>query len=270
MKTHLLLTWSLLLCAAALHGQRYIVQVAAFSEPVDIDFYFGSKGVKGVQLSVNHNLIYKYNLGPYPTEDFANRVAERTRNAGFPNARVIDYQAIQEQCALACAPLDEFPNPDLSDDFDEAVTEVVIDENFYIRNIFFDFNRSHLKSTSLQQLDALYDILVQHPTYKAELHGHTDWIGSDDFNEQLARRRAYKARNYLLERGISRERLLPLAFGEHNPIARNSTPDGRDNEEGRKLNRRVEIRIIDANGEILWDAVEDIKIPDYLKITSQR
>lgn len=270
MKTTALLLWAALLCTHTLLAQRFIVQVAAFSEPVDIDFYFGSKGVKGVQLSVNHNLIYKYNLGPYPDQDFAERVAQRTRDAGFPNARVIDYQALQEQCALACAPLQDLPNPGLSDNFDEQFTDVIIDDNYYIRNIFFDFNRSHLHPTSLQELDALYDILVQHPDYKAELHGHTDWIGSDDFNEQLAKRRAYKARNYLIQRGIARHRLVPLAFGEHNPIARNTTPDGRDNEEGRKLNRRVEIRIIDANGQILWDAVETIKIPDYLKLSSQR
>lgn len=264
--TPLLMGVLILLLASPLSAQRYIVQVAAFSEPVDIDFYFGSKGVKGVQLSVNHNLIYKYNLGPYPDQDFAERVAQRTRDAGFPNARVIDYQAIQDQCALACAPLDDFPDPALRDDFDEQFTNIVIDENFYIRNLFFDFNRSHLTDASLQQLDALYDLLVQHPDYKAELHGHTDWVGSDDFNEQLARRRAYKARNYLVERGIQRQRLIPIAFGEHNPIARNATPDGRDNEEGRRLNRRVEVRIIDANGEILWDVVEAIKIPDYLKV----
>lgn len=252
----------LISCLAVPHtvqAQEYVVQVAAFSEPVDIDFYFGEKGVKGVYGDVDHNLIYRYYLGPFPDEDFAKRIETKTRRAGFANARVVDLQAQRDKCANSCAPIEGGEIIDGGDD-------VTGEDDLYIRNIFFDFDRSALRSESMSQLDRLYDILAQNPSYKAEFHGHTDWIGSDDYNNALARRRSNKAKNYVSSKGIERTRLIAKAFGEHNPVARNQLANGRDSETGRQLNRRVEIRIVDANGEILWNVVQGINVPTDLKL----
>ena len=240
-------------------AQRYVVQVAAFSEPVDIDFYFGSKGVKGVIEDVDHNLIYRYNLGPYPDASFAERVAAKTRQAGFKNARVVDKVEIKEKCANSCAPVE-------GGDYVDGGDNVTGGDDLYIRNIFFGFDRSHLTAESESRLDVLYNILIDNPSYKAELHGHTDWIGSDDYNNALALRRSNKAKNYVAAKGISRSRLISKPFGEHNPIARNALANGRDSEAGRQLNRRVEIRIVDENGEIMWNVVEAISVPTDLKL----
>jgi len=240
-------------------AQRFVVQVAAFSEPVDMDIYFVQKGVKGVYKEVDHNLIYRYFLGPYPDESFAKRVETKTRAAGFSNARVVDLVALKEKCAASCAPIE-------GGDYIEGNDIVTGAEDLFVRNIFFDFDRSSLKETSKNDLDKLYSILIQNPTYKAELHGHTDWIGSDKYNNALAKRRSNKAKNYVVAKGISSSRLVAKAFGEHNPVARNQAANGRDSETGRALNRRVEIRIVDANGEILWNVVEAIDVPTELKV----
>lgn len=240
-------------------AQRYAVQVAAFSEPVDVNQYFVEKGVKGVYKEVDHNLIYRYFLGPYPDEDFAKRVETKTRAAGFPNARVVDLVALKEKCAASCAPIE-------GGDYVEGNDIVTGAEDLFVRNIFFDFDRSKLRDASKTQLDKLYSILIQNPTYKAELHGHTDWIGSDAYNNALAKRRSNKAKNYVVAKGISSSRLIAKAFGEHNPVARNQLSNGKDSEKGRALNRRVEIRIVDANGEILWNVVESISVPAELKV----
>ncbi len=261
-KKHLLLyiVFGILL-QVNVYAQDHVVQVAAFSEPVDIDFYFGQKGVKGVYEEVDHNLIYRYYLGPYPDETFAKRVEQKTRRAGFKNARVVNLKSIREKCALSCAPIDGGDFIDVGDN--------VTGGDLYIRNIFFDFDRSFLREDSKNQLDKLYTILIQNPTYSAELHGHTDWVGSDSYNNALAKRRGYKARNYVSSKGISSNRLIVKAFGEHNPIARNALVDGRDSETGRQLNRRVEIRIVDNSGEIMWNAVEAISVPAELKVSDQ-
>ena len=110
-------------------AQRYVVQVAAFSEPVNIDIYFKSKGVQGVKQSVDHNLIYRYNIGPYPDLEFANRVAKKTKQAGFANARVVDMVELTEKCANSCAPIDGAAYIGGGD-------EVTGGDNLFIRNIF--------------------------------------------------------------------------------------------------------------------------------------
>lgn len=257
---HFLLSLSLLfLFQINSSAQEYVVQVAAFSEPVDIEIYFDRKGVKGVYQDVNHNLIYRYYMGPYPDEEFAKRVEKKTQRAGFPNARVVDLQAQKDKCALSCAPIE-------GGEYIEGGDDVVGKDELYIRNIFFAFDRSALTETSKTRLDNLYTILIQNPTYKAELHGHTDWIGSDTYNNALAKRRSNKAKNYVAEKGISRSRLISKAFGEHNPIARNELAAGRDSEKGRELNRRVEIRIVSETGEIMWNVTQAIDIPAELKL----
>ncbi|MEN8719821.1 MAG: OmpA family protein, partial [Oceanococcaceae bacterium] len=81
------------------------------------------------------------------------------------------------------------------------------------------------------------DVLNRYPEMLVEVAGHTDSIGGDAFNQQLSQRRAEAVRQYLIGKGISAERLTAVGYGESEPKATN------DNEEGRELNRRVELRI---------------------------
>lgn len=76
------------------------------------------------------------------------------------------------------------------------------------------------------------------------LRGHSDAEGSDEVNLRASRTRAERVQKWLVENGIAKDRIEIIAFGEQNPIAPNALPDGAPNEEGRALNRRVEVEII--------------------------
>ena len=93
------------------------------------------------------------------------------------------------------------------------------------------------------ELDRLYKLLVDVPTIKIEISGHTDNKGSASYNQGLSERRAKSVVDYLVARGISIDRLTFIGYGLAQPIATNDT------EEGRALNRRTEFKIIENNME---------------------
>jgi hypothetical protein len=74
------------------------------------------------------------------------------------------------------------------------------------------------------------------------IEGHTDSVGTDEYNQELSERRAERVRNWLLEhRVVERRAVSTIGFGEKKPVAPNTKPDGKDNPPGRALNRRVEV-----------------------------
>ncbi|MFA0961793.1 OmpA family protein [Roseivirga sp. BDSF3-8] len=108
-----------------------------------------------------------------------------------------------------------------------------------LNNIFFDFDKSSLKPESYPELNRTAEVLKNNPSVKIEIAGHTDNIGSDAYNQRLSERRANSVKQYLLNKGIAADRLVAKGYGESRPIATN------DQEvEGRELNRRVEMKII--------------------------
>ncbi len=109
--------------------------------------------------------------------------------------------------------------------------------NFLAKNpIYFEFGSSRLTRQAQELLDQILEWLNQFPDTRFELEGHSDNIGSDEYNWRLSRARAIAVRLYLLERGVAPERLSIKAYGETKPVASNST------ELGRQRNRRVEFR----------------------------
>jgi outer membrane protein OmpA-like peptidoglycan-associated protein len=116
-----------------------------------------------------------------------------------------------------------------------------------IRNIFYDFDKASLRSESHAPLDTLYGVLQDNPAIIIEIGANTDSKGNDDYNLKLSQARAQSVVDHLLQKGIPQDRLQAKGYGETNPIAPNTLPNGKDNPEGRQLNRRTEFRII---GEI--------------------
>jgi len=108
-----------------------------------------------------------------------------------------------------------------------------------INNIFFDFDRYELKSESYPELNRLAKVLKQNPGMKVEIAGHTDDVGTEEYNLTLSRNRAQAVVDYLVSAGCERANLLPTGYGESRPVASNQT------EEGRALNRRVEFRFVE-------------------------
>ena len=103
---------------------------------------------------------------------------------------------------------------------------------------FFDFDKDTLKPEGRQVLD---QVAAQVDTLNLETLiavGHTDSIGSDQYNQGLSERRANSVKNYLVSRGIAADRIYTEGKGESSPVASNAT------REGRAQNRRVEIEIV--------------------------
>jgi outer membrane protein OmpA-like peptidoglycan-associated protein len=111
---------------------------------------------------------------------------------------------------------------------------------FRLNNLFFDFSKSELQPASYPELNQLVRILTEKPNLTILIGGHTDHIGDDASNLRLSQARADAVRAYLLEQGIAPGRLQTKGFGESKPVAPNTT------DEGRKLNRRVEVTILNS------------------------
>jgi len=83
-------------------------------------------------------------------------------------------------------------------------------------------------------LEEVARIMKEHPDVQVEIHGHTDSIGSDESNQSLGLKRADAVKQYLVNKGVEADRLIPKTFGEAKPI------DTNDTELGRARNRRIE------------------------------
>ena len=104
--------------------------------------------------------------------------------------------------------------------------------------VTFDFGKANLKSQFYPALDNVASTLAQYNQTIVEVSGHTDSVGSDAANQTLSVQRANSVGNYLIGKGLVRERFEIVGFGESRPVASNDT------DSGRALNRRVEIRVV--------------------------
>lgn len=103
--------------------------------------------------------------------------------------------------------------------------------------ILFDFDSAELRPAARENLRNLAESLKKYPNTNVLLVGHTDAIGSDEYNYDLSTRRASAAANYLVSLGVERKRIEAVGRGETEPMADNDT------EAGRQQNRRVEVAI---------------------------
>lgn len=148
-------------------------------------------------------------------------------------------------------------------DVDMVPIEVSEGEYFVIRNIFYDYGKHDLRRESQVELQRLYGLMDKNPGLLVEIIGHTDALGSVQFNQKLSENRSKSAIDYLVSLGIGQNRFVSKGAGKSQFIAINQNPDGSDNPEGRQLNRRVEIKLLNSVPENV--VVEEIKVPEQLK-----
>ena len=134
-----------------------------------------------------------------------------------------------------------------------------------IDNIFYDFDKATLRPESTEALDQLVKLLNENPHVTIELSAHTDYKGSDQYNERLSQRRAESMVKYLIDHGIASDRLTPKGYGESKPktIKRKvaekhpflkekdvlteefiKTLDEEQQEQCNQMNRRTEFRVL--------------------------
>lgn len=120
------------------------------------------------------------------------------------------------------------------------MTRAKVGSKVVLKNIFFDLNQSALKPESLSELENIRTLLLENPQWRIQINGHTDNVGHPKTNMALSLKRAQSVVRYLIDKGIAPERLEARGFGSEKPLVSND-----DENEGRQLNRRTEIEIIE-------------------------
>jgi outer membrane protein OmpA-like peptidoglycan-associated protein len=147
--------------------------------------------------------------------------------------------------AVGCQELFEFKIPfyaeidTTKEDIVQEISHLDKGESVALKHLLFNYNSEILNSVSYAELDKLCSFLKLHTTYKIEIGGYTDNVGEQQYNQKLSEKRAKSVIEYLINCGIEKERLVAMGYGEMYPIASNITVSGR------KLNRRVVLKIID-------------------------
>ena len=114
---------------------------------------------------------------------------------------------------------------------------------FTLENIYYDFDKATLRSESVETLQKLLTLLNDNPTIIVEMGSHTDNHGKNAYNDELSQRRAQSVVDWLIGKGVSKDRLKAKGYGESKPVAPNAI-NGKDNPEGRQKNRRTEFKLL--------------------------
>jgi outer membrane protein OmpA-like peptidoglycan-associated protein len=154
-------------------------------------------------------------------------------------------------------------NIEVKAEFKLKPKSVTSGEFLTVKAIFFDYGSADLSRVAQQELERLFLLMDKNPSLYIEVIGYTDSRGSASFNRQLSLRRSRAAIEYLVKKGIEESRFVSSGKGAQDFVALNINPDGTDNPEGRKLNRRVEINIIKSDNTNI--IVENVAVPDGLR-----
>jgi len=117
------------------------------------------------------------------------------------------------------------------------LAELLNDEPFSFQGFYFEFDKFDILDTNYYFLDSLVELLLENEDLSLEVHGHTDDVGSNAYNEKLSKNRALAVVEYLISEGIDKKRIKYSYYGATKPVASNSTA------EGRQLNRRCEFML---------------------------
>lgn len=118
------------------------------------------------------------------------------------------------------------------------LNNLTVGAKIILKNVFYDFDKATLRSQSTIELDHLVQLLKDYPSMRIELSSHTDNKGTADYNIFLSNARSKSCVDYLISKGINKNRLEYKGYGLTQPIATNDT------DEGRQLNRRTEFKIL--------------------------
>lgn len=136
-------------------------------------------------------------------------------------------------------------------------------DTVWLQPVLFSFDRAQLPGEYKGLLDSIKILLKKYPGLTVRIEGHTDALGSEEYNMELSGRRAESVKQYLLDNPRQDRQIVIEAKGENEPVALNVYPDGRDCPEGRKFNRRVLIIPLSEIEQVLFLYKEIV--PDHLK-----
>ena len=182
-------------------------------------------------------------------EEFKEGAFDRPPGEGkVPGGRAKDQQPGQGKAKDDQAGQGKSPAPGKSPGFQVVPVERPAGEPIaFLLHIYYDFDRSEIRDEALPELEKLLKMLQDNPNLIIELASHTDARGSHRYNKRLSQRRAESVVDWLMEKGISLDRLVPRGYGETMPVndCVNSVPC---DERKHQLNRRTEFRILGCIG----------------------
>ncbi len=132
--------------------------------------------------------------------------------------------------------------------------------SMFLTNVYYYFDKAYIYRypEALRELNKLIEFLNDNPDYIIEIRSHTDARDTYKYNEALGQRRAQAVKDYLIDNGISPERLIPVSYGEYCPT--NGCTDGVPcTEVQHQRNRRTEIKVINYNGSLVLRTRENPK-----------
>lgn len=153
------------------------------------------------------------------------------KNYGI-RAEAKGYLSVNENFELASVTAYKEINKDL------LLVPIVAGESIMLNNVFFQQGRPTLKPESFPELDRLVEIMQDNPTVTIELGGHTDNVGNKDALKTLSENRVKAVKEYLVSKGINKDRISGKGYGGTVPVVPNTT------EANRQRNRRVEFKIV--------------------------
>jgi outer membrane protein OmpA-like peptidoglycan-associated protein len=153
------------------------------------------------------------------------------KNYGI-RAEAKGYLSVNENLELASVSEYKEINKDL------LLMPIMVGESIMLNNVFFEQGRPSLKSQSFPELDRLVEIMQDNPTVKIELGGHTDNVGNKDALKTLSENRVKAVKEYLVAKGINKDRITGKGYGGTVPVVPNTS------EANRQRNRRVEFKIV--------------------------
>ena len=138
---------------------------------------------------------------------------------------------------------DQLARVDTLVSLDLCLTTYKVNKPIVLKNVLYEFDSDVLTEESKKILDNLYAIMIDNMNIEIELGAHTDNIGTAAYNLELSNRRAASCVAYLVAKGIAPNRMTSKGYGFNVPIAPNRFKNGKDNPEGRALNRRTEFKV---------------------------
>lgn len=176
-----------------------------------------------IKTTTDENGRYKFNLEEDADYNLlAEKTEFRTANEDLTTKRLKESEVIKQDLYLA---------------------PIVIGKEIRIENIYYDFDKSNIRPDAAKELDKIVAIMKENPTIWIVLGSHTDSRGKDQYNQWLSQSRANSAVQYIIDRGVEKNRITAKGYGESKHV--NECANGvKCSEEAHQLNRRTEFTIV--------------------------
>ncbi|HRI00927.1 MAG TPA: OmpA family protein [Saprospiraceae bacterium] len=218
-----------------------------------------SNGIQDAQIEIYNRTISKEEWveKSYPSTNFqftlkpGNHYTILIRKQGFLGKRIEAYVNVKG-CVLCIDGVSEM-TPGVADNISQSglgtilanieMEKVAVGKSFEIKNINYDYNKWDIRSDAATILDNVVHVFTDNPELELELGSHTDARGNDEYNLDLSNKRAFSARNYLLQHGVDSQRISYKGYGE--TVIKNRCKNGITcSDVEHEVNRRTELKII--------------------------